>query len=116
MASAQEIGSGRFEASVLQSGRPALVDFYAPWCGPCKALAPTVERMAFIFKDQLDVYKVNVDEEPGLAERYDVAAVPTLLFFKDGREQFRSGGIVPPPRLYDKIEELVGKVKDPTTR
>ena len=116
MASVKEIGSGRFEAEVLHSGRAALVDFYAPWCGPCKALATTVERMAFVFEDRLDVYKVNVDEEPALAEQFDVVAVPTLLFFKDGREQFRTGGIVPPPKLYDRIEELVGTVKDPTTR
>ena len=79
-------------------------------------LALTVERMAFIFKDQLNVYKVNIDEESGLAERSDAIAVPVLLFFREGCEQYRAGGIIPPSRLFEKFEELVREVKDQSGR
>jgi len=74
-----------FDARVLHSTRPTLVDFYAPWCGPCKALSPTIAKLADEFAGRVRVAKVNVDAAPQLAERFRVEGVPTLLFFNNGK-------------------------------
>ena len=75
---------GNFEAEVLKSDTPVLVDFWATWCGPCKAIAPVLEQMASDFEGRLRVAKVDVDSNMGLAQRYGVRNIPTLLLFKDG--------------------------------
>ncbi len=73
-----------FDAEVLQSGKTVLVDFYADWCGPCKMVAPIVEQLASE-SDEYTVFKLNVDEAPALAARYQVMSIPTLMVFKAGR-------------------------------
>lgn len=73
-----------FEAEVLQSNSPVIVDFYADWCGPCKMIAPVLEEIARDLGDRVKVAKVNVDEESELAQRYQVQSLPTLLYFQNG--------------------------------
>ncbi|MBR4529542.1 MAG: thioredoxin [Lachnospiraceae bacterium] len=76
--------SDNFEEEVLKSATPVLVDFYADWCGPCKMMAPVVAELAEEYDGRLKVGKLNVDENPDLAQRYDVMSIPLFLFFRDG--------------------------------
>ena len=73
----------------------AMVDFWADWCGPCKMLAPTIDKIADEFEGKALVGKVNVDDEPGLAQRFGVMSIPTVIFFKDGKEIDRKVGLMP---------------------
>lgn len=74
-----------FETEVLQADKPVLIDFWAPWCGPCRMLAPIVAQIAEEYDGKAKVCKVNVDEEPGLAQRFGITGIPTVLVFKNGR-------------------------------
>ena len=94
-----------FEAEVLNSEVPVLVDFWAEWCGPCRMLAPAVEAVAKQYAGSASVVKVNVDESPAVAQRYGVRGIPTLILFKGGQEAERVVGAVPKEaisRLIDK--------------
>jgi len=79
-----ELTDKNFESEVLQSNQPVLVDFYADWCGPCKMIAPTLEEIAGEQAGRAKIGKLNVDQYPDIAQRYDVQALPTLLYFRDG--------------------------------
>jgi thioredoxin len=81
----QTFTDGNFEESVLKSGTPVLVDFWAEWCGPCKRLAPTVDALALDYAGKVTVGKVNVDENPNVSFKYQVRGIPTLLLFKGGQ-------------------------------
>ncbi|MDR1477139.1 MAG: thioredoxin [Rickettsiales bacterium] len=74
-----------FDSNVLESGRPALVDFWAGWCGPCRLYLPTVEEVALEFEGRVDFFKVNVDEATALPARYGITGIPTTIIFKDGK-------------------------------
>ena len=74
-----------FQKSVLDSKKPVMVDFWAPWCGPCRAVAPIVEELAKEYSDKADFAKVNVDESPLVASQYGVMSIPTIILFKDGK-------------------------------
>ncbi len=74
-----------FETEVLQSDKPVLIDFWAPWCGPCRMLAPVVAQIAEEYEGKAKVCKVNVDDVPGLASRFGITGIPTVLVFKDGQ-------------------------------
>ena len=87
-----KITTENFEAEVLHSALPVLVDFYADWCGPCKMLAPTVAELAEEYEGRVRVGKLNVDEQPELAIRYKVASIPTLLLFRNGEPVAKSVG------------------------
>ena len=94
-----------FENDVLKSSQPVLIDFWATWCGPCRAIAPVVEQLATEYEGKVKIVKVNIDENPKTPTQYDVRSIPTLLMFKDGKVVGQIVGAVPKP----KIEELVKK-------
>lgn len=98
--------SDNFEAEVLKSNLPVVVDFYADWCGPCKMMAPAVSAMEGMFQGKVKVGKLNVDHAPDIAERYNVMSIPTLLFFRNGEVVERSVGLIPQEALQKKVESL----------
>ncbi len=93
-----------FEREVLTSQVPVLVDFWADWCAPCRAVGPLVEALADEFDGRAIVGKVDVDAQPDLARRYDVRSIPSLLIFRDGEIRQRVVGLVPKKRLADALE------------
>ena len=96
-----------FENEVIQNTQPVMVDFWAGWCGPCRAIAPAIEELAGDFGGKAKVGKLNVDDAAGVAAQYGIRSIPTLLFFKDGRVVDRVIGVVPKQELVDKLNELV---------
>lgn len=94
-----------FEKEVLQSPVPVLIDFWAPWCGPCRMVAPIVEKLAKAYDGKLKVGRVNVDEEPELASKFSISSIPTLTLFKDGKVVSQRVGAVP----YGVLESFVSE-------
>jgi thioredoxin 1 len=97
-----------FEDVVVKNDKPVLLDFWAPWCGPCKALAPTLDEIAREYEGELDIVKVDIDQSPELAERFNVRGVPTLIMFDKGEEKSRTMGGLSRTRL----DAFVGDVVD----
>ena len=87
-----EVSDSSFEKDVLQSDKPVLVDFWAAWCAPCRMLEPTVDAMAEKYMVNARVVKVNVDDNPSISQRYGIKGIPTLILFKDGKEEERVVG------------------------
>lgn len=100
----QVISDNDFESSVLQSATPTLVDFWAPWCGPCRIIAPVIEEFAGTYNGRAAMAKLNVDENPETAQKYQVTSIPTLIIFKDGRVVDRAVGALPKGELQKFIE------------
>ena len=88
-----KLSSENFEKEVLKSEKPVLVDFYADWCGPCNAMAPVIEELAKELEGKVKVGKINVDENPDIAVEYNVMSIPTLIVFKNGKEENRLVGL-----------------------
>lgn len=89
----------------LEQDKPMLVDFWASWCGPCRSLAPIIEKLDGVFEGQAAVGKVDVDEEPELAARYGIRSVPTVILFKDGEEAARTIGVQPQSALEKLVRD-----------
>ena len=96
-----------FEVEVLNSNLPVFVDFWAEWCGPCRAIGPILDQLAVDFDGKVKVVKINVDENAELAERYGVQAIPTLLIFKNGQQVDRIVGAAPKSRYSEKLVEVI---------
>ncbi len=97
------VGEDNFEDEVLKADKPVLVDFWAPWCGPCKAIGPVIEALSVQYRDRIKVAKVNIDEHPKPAETYGVQSIPTLMLFKGGNVLDTIIGLVPKERLESSI-------------
>jgi thioredoxin 1 len=103
MADIKHVTDGDFQAEVLENEHPVLVDFWAPWCGPCRVVAPVLEEMADE-RDNLRIVKVNIDENQQTAMNYQILAIPTMVLFRDGQEAKRIQGAMPKKRLEAELE------------
>ena len=97
-----------FDELVLKNDKPVLVDFWAPWCGPCKALAPTLDEIAEEYAAEMEVVKVDIEANPKLAERFEVRGIPLLMIVKDGAETARTFGTLSRSRLDAFVDAHVG--------
>ncbi|GAB4252464.1 MAG: hypothetical protein Kow00129_13370 [Thermoleophilia bacterium] len=100
-----ELTEENFQSTVLEAGRPVLVEFWAPWCGPCRTMSPIVDELASELAEALLVARLNVDEHRTVATRYDVFSIPALLLFNQGRVVKRIIGALPKRRLLDELRE-----------
>jgi thioredoxin 1 len=107
MSAATAVTIDTFDRDVLQSDVPVLVDFWAPWCGPCRMIGPSVDEVATEFQGKAKVYKVNVDEQPEIAQRYGVQSIPTLAIFKGGKVADQLVGAVPKQTIIQKLNTHV---------
>ena len=101
---AKAITGSDFDAVVTGSDKPVLVDFWAPWCGPCRALGPVIDQVSQEMSDRLAVYKCNVDDEADLATRFRIVSIPTLILFKGGQPVHTIVGNMPKPALVSELE------------
>jgi thioredoxin 1 len=106
MSSLNKTDVAHFEADVLKADKPVLVDFWAEWCGPCRALGPILEELATEFGTKATVLKVNVDENPELAQQYGIRGIPTMIFFKNGQAAKTLVGMQPKEEIKKSLEEL----------
>jgi len=107
MSSAADVTDASFENDVLKSPVPVLVDFWAPWCGPCRMVSGTVDEIAKEFAGQIKVYKLNTDENPNVASQYGIRSIPTLMLFKNGVKVDTVVGAVPKPTLTSTISKHI---------
>ncbi|MCD6272490.1 MAG: thioredoxin [Deltaproteobacteria bacterium] len=101
-----EINDSNFETEVLKADGPVLVDFWAPWCGPCKAIGPIIEELSGSLGDKIKFTKCNVDDNPATPSKYGIRSIPTLIFFKDGAVADQIVGLV----AKSKLEEIINKI------
>ncbi len=107
MADVQEVTDVSFDSEVLKSDVPVLIDLWAPWCGPCKAISPVVEELAKEYSGRLKVVKMNVDDNPQTPSRYGVRSIPNLILFKNGQVHDQIVGAVPKAHLVKAIDQVV---------
>jgi thioredoxin 1 len=108
MGHAAEFTDAGFDTDVLQSSHPVLVDFWAPWCGPCRQIAPLIDELAQQYSGSVKIGKVNVDENPELSTHYGISAIPTLLLFKDGKVLEKFQGVPSRTRLETALNDASG--------
>lgn len=102
-----ELTTSSWEREVLNSKGVIMVDFWAPWCGPCRIIAPTIEELAKEYAGKVKVGKLNTDENPEIATRYGIMGIPTIMFFKDGQRVDQIVGVVPKSILKTKLDSLI---------
>ncbi len=107
MGKVAEVNDATFEQEVIKSAVPVLIDFWAPWCGPCKAIAPVVEEVAGEYNGRLKVLKMNVDDNPGTPTKYGVRGIPNLILFKGGSVADQIVGAVPKAHLVRAIDRAL---------
>ena len=107
MSAAVQVTDGSFKADVLESDVPVLVDFWAPWCGPCRMVAPVVDEIAEQYAGQIKVVKLNTDENPNTASQYGIRSIPTLMIFKGGQRVDMVVGAVPKTTLASTLEKYL---------
>jgi thioredoxin 1 len=95
---------GDFDTDVINSDKPALVDFWAEWCGPCKMIAPLLEEAASEYADKMSIVKLNVDESPNVAQKFGIRSIPTLMLFKDGAVQAQKLGAMSKSQLTEFLD------------
>jgi thioredoxin 1 len=103
------VDQNSFEKAVLESQTPVLVDFWAPWCGPCRAVAPIVEELAKEYKGKIEFAKLNVDESPFVASKYGVMSIPTLMVFKGGKPMQHAVGFQSKEQLKKMLDRVLAK-------
>lgn len=107
MSQVKQVTDASFDADVLKSDLPVLIDFWAPWCGPCRAIAPVVEELATEFDGRLRVAKMNVDDNPQVPSQYGIRSIPNLLLIKNGQVKEQIVGAVPKSTLVKAISQVV---------
>jgi thioredoxin 1 len=107
MSAAAQVTDSSFKLEVLESDVPVLVDFWAPWCGPCRMVAPVVDEIAEQYLGQVKVVKLNTDENPGVASQYGIRSIPTLMIFKGGQRVDMVVGAVPKTTLASTLEKYL---------
>ena len=107
MSTPVHVGDDDFEANVLNSDRPVLVDFWAEWCGPCKMIAPALEEIAGVMDGKVTVAKLNIDDNPHTPSKYGVRGIPTLMVFKDGQLAATKVGALPKSQLQQWLESVI---------
>ena len=105
--SVMEIGDSSFDAEVLKSEKPVLVDFWAPWCGPCRAIAPVIDELMATYGDRIKFTKWNVDDNPVTPGKFGIKAIPTLIFFKEGSVVEQVTGMVAKSKLEETIKSIL---------